>query len=144
MQPAANHESYSQRVSIHYVWRRTAIPTCNPLAGVYCHSPNEKNKTVLNGCHCGTVSLCATTQPQRDGAARQSRHDVKPRLHQRNMLRSTCCLKQQVARNMLLVAVNKIVARTSNILRATSNLLQATSYLLPATCCAGVNAALCT
>ena len=37
---AANHESYGQRVSIHEVWRWTAIPTWsqwwyNPLAGVY-------------------------------------------------------------------------------------------------------------
>ena len=44
VRPAANHESYGQCVSIHYVWRWTAIPTwgrwwCRSLQ----HSPNEMN-----------------------------------------------------------------------------------------------------
>jgi len=59
MRPAANHESYGQRVSTHEVWRRTEFPTwsrwwCSPLAGVYRgyntrQMKNEKPAAEENG-----------------------------------------------------------------------------------------------
>jgi len=70
------------------------------------------------------------------------RSGVTPRLHQRNMLRATSCLKQHVvARNKQHVAGNKqFVAR--NLLLVARNMLLVRATCCRATCCAGVNAAL--
>ena len=68
---------------------------------------------------------------------------VMPRLHQRNKLRATCCLKQQVGCNTQLVAGNTQLVAGNKQLDARNMLLVARNKLLVrATCCAGVNAAL--
>ena len=47
---------------------------------------------------------------------------LMPRLHQRNKLHATCCLKQHVARNTQLVAGNKQLAARNMMLVARNKL----------------------
>ena len=71
VRPAANHESHGQRVSIHEVRRRTAIPTwswwwCNQLAGVYrgystCQM-NWKWSHTRRHTGCTHCPVCTTVQ----------------------------------------------------------------------------------